>query len=37
MLEGATHAFDEPKAKDLRVRYDPELTANAPTGSMRIS
>lgn len=29
MLEGATHAFDEPKAKDLRVRYDPELTEKA--------
>ena len=29
MLEGATHAFDEPKAKDLRVRYDPELTERA--------
>jgi dienelactone hydrolase len=29
MLEGATHAFDEPKAKDLRVRYDPELTTRA--------
>jgi dienelactone hydrolase len=28
-LEGATHAFDEPKAKDLRVSYDPELTAYA--------
>ncbi|HEX5006037.1 MAG TPA: dienelactone hydrolase family protein [Hyphomonadaceae bacterium] len=28
-LEGATHAFDEPKAKDLRVHYDPELTAYA--------
>jgi dienelactone hydrolase len=29
MLEGATHAFDEPSARDLRVRYDPELTARA--------
>jgi dienelactone hydrolase len=28
-LEGATHAFDEPEAKDLRVRYSPELTARA--------
>jgi len=28
MLE-ATHAFDEPKAKDMRVRYDPELTKYA--------
>jgi dienelactone hydrolase len=28
-LEGATHAFDEPDAKDLRVRYDPVLTAHA--------
>jgi dienelactone hydrolase len=31
MLEGATHAFDEPSARDLRVRYDPELTARAHT------
>jgi dienelactone hydrolase len=31
LLEGATHAFDEPKAKDLRVRYDPELTERAHT------
>jgi dienelactone hydrolase len=29
MLEGATHAFDEPKAKDLRVKYDPALTERA--------
>lgn len=29
MMEGATHAFDEPKAKDMRVRYDPVLTAKA--------
>ena len=29
MLEGATHAFDEPKAKDMRVRYDPALTERA--------
>jgi dienelactone hydrolase len=29
MLQGATHAFDEKEAKDLRVRYDPELTAQA--------
>lgn len=28
-LEGATHAFDEPDAKDLRVRYSPEHTARA--------
>lgn len=28
-LEGATHAFDEPEASDLRVRYSPELTAKA--------
>lgn len=28
-LEGATHAFDESTAKDLRVRYDPKLTARA--------
>lgn len=28
-LEGATHAFDEPDAKDLRVRYSPEITAHA--------
>ncbi len=26
ILEGATHAFDEPDARDLRVKYDPELT-----------
>jgi dienelactone hydrolase len=26
MMEGATHAFDEVEAQDLRVRYDPELT-----------
>jgi len=29
ILQGATHAFDEKDAKDLRVRYDPELTAQA--------
>jgi dienelactone hydrolase len=29
VLEGATHAFDEPDAKDIRVRHDPELTARA--------
>jgi hypothetical protein len=29
MLEGATHAFDEPKANDMRVRYDPVLTEKA--------
>lgn len=28
-IEGATHAFDEPEAKDLRVRYNPEATARA--------
>lgn len=28
-LEGATHAFDEPDAKDLRVRYNPEAVAHA--------
>lgn len=28
-FEGATHAFDEPEAKDLRVRYDAALTARA--------
>lgn len=28
-LEGATHAFDEPDASDLRVRYDPVITARA--------
>lgn len=28
-LNGATHAFDEPDASDLRVRYDPDLTAQA--------
>jgi dienelactone hydrolase len=26
MMEGATHAFDEEEAQDMRVRYDPELT-----------
>lgn len=26
LLQGATHAFDEVEAKDLRVRYDPALT-----------
>lgn len=30
-FDGATHAFDEPEAKDLRVRYSPELTARAHT------
>ncbi|HEV7693706.1 MAG TPA: dienelactone hydrolase family protein [Hyphomonadaceae bacterium] len=29
MLEGATHAFDEPKARDMRVKYDPALTERA--------
>lgn len=29
MMEGATHAFDEEEAADLRVRYDPELTKMA--------
>jgi dienelactone hydrolase len=29
MFEGATHAFDEPEAHDLRVRHDPDLTAEA--------
>lgn len=28
-LQGATHAFDEPDAKDLRVRHDPVITAHA--------
>ncbi len=28
-LEGATHAFDEPDASDMRVRYDAERTAEA--------
>jgi dienelactone hydrolase len=28
-LDGATHAFDEPEARDLRVRHDPVLTAHA--------
>ena len=28
-LDGATHAFDEPDAKDLRVRYNPEAVATA--------
>jgi dienelactone hydrolase len=31
LLEGATHAFDEVEAKDIRVRYDPELTEQAHT------
>lgn len=26
LFEDATHAFDEPEAKDIRVRYDPHLT-----------
>jgi dienelactone hydrolase len=29
LLEGATHAFDEQEARDLRVRYDPDLMARA--------
>jgi dienelactone hydrolase len=29
LLEGATHAFDEKEARDLRVRYDPQLVARA--------
>jgi dienelactone hydrolase len=29
VLENATHAFDELEAKDIRVRYDPEITARA--------
>ncbi len=29
ILEGATHAFDEPGANDLRVRHDPALTERA--------
>ncbi len=29
MMEGATHAFDEIEAQDMRVRYDPVLTAKA--------
>jgi hypothetical protein len=29
LLEGATHAFDEKEARDLRVRYDPELMSRA--------
>lgn len=28
-LETATHAFDEPEARDVRVRYDSDLTARA--------
>jgi dienelactone hydrolase len=31
VLEGATHAFDEPETRDMRTRYDPELTARAHT------
>lgn len=30
-LEDATHAFDEKEARDLRVRYNPELVARAHT------
>jgi dienelactone hydrolase len=29
ILEGATHAFDEPDTHDLRTRYDPAITARA--------
>lgn len=29
LLDGATHAFDEPEARDLRSRYDPDHTARA--------
>ncbi len=29
VLEGGTHAFDEPGARDFRVRYDAELTERA--------
>jgi dienelactone hydrolase len=29
VFEGATHAFDEPGAKDVRVRHDPALTRRA--------
>ena len=29
MLEGATHAFDEPDSHDLRVHYNSELTRRA--------
>ncbi|MDZ4761241.1 MAG: prolyl oligopeptidase family serine peptidase [Alphaproteobacteria bacterium] len=29
VLEGATHAFDEPEARDLRTRHDLEITARA--------
>jgi dienelactone hydrolase len=29
ILEGATHAFDEPDARDPRTHYDPEITARA--------
>lgn len=28
-LDGATHAFDEPDARDLRVRYSPDTTTRA--------
>lgn len=38
MLEGATHAFDEEEAQDLRVSYDPHLTQFAQslyTGFLR--
>lgn len=31
VLEGATHAFDEPEARDVRNRYDPALTATSTT------
>jgi dienelactone hydrolase len=29
ILEGATHAFDEPDTHDLRTRYDPAITGRA--------
>jgi dienelactone hydrolase len=29
VFDKATHAFDEPESRDLRVRYDPALTARA--------
>jgi hypothetical protein len=29
VMENATHAFDELEAREIRVRYDPEITARA--------
>jgi dienelactone hydrolase len=29
MLDGATHAFDEREARDIRTRHDPAITLRA--------